>query len=154
MRKKTVDVVVDVVRRYDIDGVHIDDYFYPYPVQADGADVPFPDDEAWARYQLGGGALAGDGPAVWISEAMVDLYGAKPGSALVMKSVPRSRSPWRRGLRKPKPSSGCGTAARGKASDTATTATQCAASSRNGSGTPTAHGTAIMSPDRVGSDQL
>jgi uncharacterized lipoprotein YddW (UPF0748 family) len=22
---------MDVVRRYDIDGVHFDDYFYPYP---------------------------------------------------------------------------------------------------------------------------
>jgi uncharacterized lipoprotein YddW (UPF0748 family) len=53
-------VVADVLQRYDVDGIHIDDYFYPYPVQAGGADVPFPDDEAWARYQLGGGALARD----------------------------------------------------------------------------------------------
>jgi uncharacterized lipoprotein YddW (UPF0748 family) len=29
--KQTLDVVLDVVRRYDIDGVHIDDYFYPVP---------------------------------------------------------------------------------------------------------------------------
>lgn len=27
----TLEVIADVVRRYDIDGVHIDDYFYPYP---------------------------------------------------------------------------------------------------------------------------
>ena len=26
-------VVLDVVRRYDVDGVHIDDYFYPYPIE-------------------------------------------------------------------------------------------------------------------------
>ena len=26
-----IKVVMDVVRRYDIDGVHFDDYFYPYP---------------------------------------------------------------------------------------------------------------------------
>ena len=26
------DVVRDIVRRYDVDAVHIDDYFYPYPV--------------------------------------------------------------------------------------------------------------------------
>ena len=26
-------VVMDVVKRYDIDGVHFDDYFYPYPEQ-------------------------------------------------------------------------------------------------------------------------
>lgn len=25
-------VVDDIVRRYDVDGIHIDDYFYPYPV--------------------------------------------------------------------------------------------------------------------------
>ncbi len=26
-----IDVIMDVVRNYDIDGVHFDDYFYPYP---------------------------------------------------------------------------------------------------------------------------
>jgi len=56
----TLAVVADVVRRYDIDAVHIDDYFYPYPVKAGDADVPFPDDEAYARYRLGGGLLARD----------------------------------------------------------------------------------------------
>jgi uncharacterized lipoprotein YddW (UPF0748 family) len=30
VRDQTVRVVLDVVQRYDIDGVHIDDYFYPY----------------------------------------------------------------------------------------------------------------------------
>ncbi len=30
-RKRALDVMIDVARRYDIDGVHIDDYFYPYP---------------------------------------------------------------------------------------------------------------------------
>jgi uncharacterized lipoprotein YddW (UPF0748 family) len=54
----TLAVVADVVRRYDIDGVHIDDYFYPYPVSVDGVEQPFPDDESYARYRLGGGALA------------------------------------------------------------------------------------------------
>ncbi len=54
-------VVADLLRRYDVDGVHIDDYFYPYPVPGkDGVDQPFPDDEAWARYQLGGGPLVRD----------------------------------------------------------------------------------------------
>ena len=37
-------VVSDIVRRYDVDGLHIDDYFYPYPV----AGVPFPDDADFA----------------------------------------------------------------------------------------------------------
>jgi uncharacterized lipoprotein YddW (UPF0748 family) len=45
-------VVMDVVRRYDIDGVHFDDYFYPY------GDGTFPDDDSWAEYQKSGGALS------------------------------------------------------------------------------------------------
>ncbi|MDE2147963.1 MAG: family 10 glycosylhydrolase, partial [Burkholderiales bacterium] len=53
-------VVADVVRRYDIDGVQIDDYFYPYPVAADGVDLPFPDDDSYDRYRAGGGLLARD----------------------------------------------------------------------------------------------
>jgi uncharacterized lipoprotein YddW (UPF0748 family) len=31
VRKYVVGVIMDVVRRYDIDAVHFDDYFYPYP---------------------------------------------------------------------------------------------------------------------------
>jgi uncharacterized lipoprotein YddW (UPF0748 family) len=59
-------VVADVLRRYEVDGIHIDDYFYPYPLPAPGAtpgsglEVPFPDDESYAAYRLGGGALARD----------------------------------------------------------------------------------------------
>lgn len=53
---RLVDVVLDVVRRYDVDGIHIDDYFYPYPaVATDGSEVAFPDDAAWQRYRDGGG---------------------------------------------------------------------------------------------------
>ncbi len=41
----SLDVMLDVVQRYDIDGVHMDDYFYPYPVKDDdGQEIPFPDD--------------------------------------------------------------------------------------------------------------
>ena len=32
-RSRALNVILDVVRRYDIDGVHLDDYFYPYPVR-------------------------------------------------------------------------------------------------------------------------
>jgi uncharacterized lipoprotein YddW (UPF0748 family) len=56
----TLAVVADVLRRYDVDGIHIDDYFYPYPLKRDGADLPFPDDDAYARHRLGGGSLARD----------------------------------------------------------------------------------------------
>ena len=30
-RSQALSAILDVVRRYDIDGVHLDDYFYPYP---------------------------------------------------------------------------------------------------------------------------
>ena len=36
-------IVTDIVKRYDIDGLHIDDYFYPYPV----AGLEFDDEEAF-----------------------------------------------------------------------------------------------------------
>ncbi len=48
--QRMVDVVLDVVQRYDIDGVHIDDYFYPYPIKdAQGREIPFPDEPSWQR---------------------------------------------------------------------------------------------------------
>ena len=51
-------VVLDVVRRYDIDGVHLDDYFYPYRIRdAEGSTVPFNDAASWKRYQASGGKL-------------------------------------------------------------------------------------------------
>ena len=42
-------VVMDIVSRYDVDAIHMDDYFYPYPKPG----VEFPDDASFARY--GGG---------------------------------------------------------------------------------------------------
>ena len=48
--ERFIDVVTDVVKRYDIDGIHIDDYFYPYPINdKEGKPVPFPDDDSYAR---------------------------------------------------------------------------------------------------------
>ncbi len=47
----SLSVVLDVVRRYDIDGVHFDDYFYPYAEQdASGKDIEFPDEQSWRRF--------------------------------------------------------------------------------------------------------
>ena len=34
VRNHVARVVADIVRRYDVDGIHADDYFYPYPPQA------------------------------------------------------------------------------------------------------------------------
>ncbi len=46
------DVVMDVVKRYDVDGIHFDDYFYPYN------EGQFPDDDSWEEYTKGGGSLS------------------------------------------------------------------------------------------------
>lgn len=39
-------VVADIVGRYDVDGIHMDDYFYPYPVSG----IDFQDDASFAQY--------------------------------------------------------------------------------------------------------
>ncbi|XAM01107.1 family 10 glycosylhydrolase [Phycisphaeraceae bacterium D3-23] len=60
-RAHSLNVIRDVVERYDIDGVHLDDYFYPYPVNGeDGGEVGFPDDTTYKQYQDAGGTLARD----------------------------------------------------------------------------------------------
>src|SRR5208337_3892920 len=58
-RDYCLSVILDVVRRYDIDGVHFDDYFYPYPEKTQtGRELDFPDSVSWGRYQAGGGKLS------------------------------------------------------------------------------------------------
>lgn len=43
-----VGVVSDIVHRYDVDGIHFDDYFYPYPTSQH-----FNDDDAYRKYGKG-----------------------------------------------------------------------------------------------------
>jgi len=43
-----VGVVKDIVHRYDVDGIHLDDYFYPYPTSQH-----FNDDAAYQKYGHG-----------------------------------------------------------------------------------------------------
>ena len=52
VQKFIVNVTEDIVRRYAVAGIHIDDYFYPY---SDGTN--FPDTSTYAAYQKGGGKL-------------------------------------------------------------------------------------------------
>ncbi|TCZ77187.1 hypothetical protein E0485_12055 [Paenibacillus albiflavus] len=46
VRAHIIDAIMEVVRNYDIDGVHLDDYFYPYGI----SDEPFQDDATFAKY--------------------------------------------------------------------------------------------------------
>ena len=43
------EVVADIMNRYDIDAIHMDDYFYPYPVTG----KEFPDTASWQKYGAG-----------------------------------------------------------------------------------------------------
>jgi uncharacterized lipoprotein YddW (UPF0748 family) len=57
----SIAVMLDVARRYDVDGIHIDDYFYPYRERGpDGKILDFPDERSWQEYRAGGGTLSRD----------------------------------------------------------------------------------------------
>jgi uncharacterized lipoprotein YddW (UPF0748 family) len=61
VRRHSVRVIADVVKRYDVDGIHFDDYFYPYK-ERDSANqiIDFPDSVTYAAYVKSGGRLERD----------------------------------------------------------------------------------------------
>jgi uncharacterized lipoprotein YddW (UPF0748 family) len=75
-KRHSLNVIKDVVRRYDIDGVHFDDYFYPYAENdTAGKKIDFPDQANYDKY-------------LKTATAMTVRTGRK--------SVPLNRSDWRR----------------------------------------------------------
>ncbi|MGI8906895.1 MAG: family 10 glycosylhydrolase [Candidatus Sumerlaeaceae bacterium] len=57
----SLSVILDVAKRYDVDGIHFDDYFYPYREKdSAGKLLEFPDDASWSTYQSGGGNMSRD----------------------------------------------------------------------------------------------
>ncbi|HEY0793170.1 MAG TPA: family 10 glycosylhydrolase, partial [Chthoniobacterales bacterium] len=54
VRQHVVKVVADLLRNYDVAGLVLDDYFYPYPAKGHRS---FPDAESYARYTANGGSL-------------------------------------------------------------------------------------------------
>jgi uncharacterized lipoprotein YddW (UPF0748 family) len=73
-------VIMDVVKRYDIDGVQFDDYFYPYP---DRPNHDFPDDASWKKYGVHGNLSRDD----WRRENVNSLI------SRVYSSI-KSTKPW------------------------------------------------------------
>ena len=63
-----VRVVHDIISRYDVDAIHMDDYFYPYPV----ANEEFPDSASYARY--GNGMSLGDWRRENVNMLIEDLH--------------------------------------------------------------------------------
>lgn len=49
VRQYLNNVVAEVVRKYDVDAIHFDDYFYPYPI----AGLPFPDQQSFESNNFG-----------------------------------------------------------------------------------------------------
>ncbi|MFN6567823.1 glycoside hydrolase family 10 protein [Dendronalium sp. ChiSLP03b] len=54
VQDRAYNVIIDVVRRYDVDAIHLDDYFYPYPIEGKS----FPDGNTYAAYKAAGGGLS------------------------------------------------------------------------------------------------
>ncbi len=57
VRERALNVIEDVVTRYPIDAVHLDDYFYPYPVKSGSSYKDFNDYKSWKAYLDRGGIL-------------------------------------------------------------------------------------------------
>lgn len=80
-RAQTTAVVMDLVNRYDIDGVHFDDYFYPYWDYNGNED--FPDSLSWTAYINSGGKLSRndwrrDAVNILIEDLYKKIKAAKP----------------------------------------------------------------------------
>ena len=63
-----VNVIRDIVSRYDVDALHFDDYFYPYRI----AGQEFPDDKTYAEY--GSGMDRGDWRRSNVDSIIVKLH--------------------------------------------------------------------------------
>jgi uncharacterized lipoprotein YddW (UPF0748 family) len=79
----SLSVVMDVVKRYDVDGIHFDDYFYPYKAHdGSGKELDFPDDSSWRRYGAGGKLSRDDwrreNVNVFIQRVYKSIKAAKP----------------------------------------------------------------------------
>lgn len=92
-------VAADIVRRYDVDGLHIDDYFYPYPV----AGVPIPDGNTYACF--GQGMSIGDwrrhNVNVFIEQLHDSIRAAKPWVKFSVSpfGIYRNKGSWADGSR-------------------------------------------------------
>jgi uncharacterized lipoprotein YddW (UPF0748 family) len=83
VRAHVVSVIEDILTRYDVDGIHFDDYFYPYP---DMASTPFPDQAAYDAYRMGGGMLTrGDWRRENVNALVRDVH------ELVLRTKPNVR---------------------------------------------------------------
>ncbi len=70
-RKYLVQIIAEVVGRYDIDAVHFDDYYYPYRLKG----LEFPDSLSFAQYGAGYNAESkGDWRRENVNQLVEELY--------------------------------------------------------------------------------
>jgi len=70
----SLSVVMDVVKRYDVDGIHFDDYFYPYKEKVGDKEVDFPDEASWKRYGAAGKLSREDWRRENVNEFVARVY--------------------------------------------------------------------------------
>jgi uncharacterized lipoprotein YddW (UPF0748 family) len=74
--------VLDVVKRYDVDGVVFDDYFYPYPEKIGGAAADFPDGASWKKFGTQSGLSRDDWRRnninQFVQKVSASVHAAKP----------------------------------------------------------------------------
>jgi uncharacterized lipoprotein YddW (UPF0748 family) len=75
VRQYVLRVVMDVVKRYDVDGVQFDDYFYPYPEKDSvGRALDFPDYATWKKYGLPNGFGREDWRRANVNQFIQSIY--------------------------------------------------------------------------------
>ncbi|MEL4505690.1 family 10 glycosylhydrolase [Luteococcus sp. H138] len=80
VRKHVVDTITEMVAKYDVDAVHFDDYFYPYPVSGKS----FNDSATYARYgkSMGLAAWRRSNINLLISDTRKAIQRTRPGTQL------------------------------------------------------------------------
>ncbi|HTB83448.1 MAG TPA: family 10 glycosylhydrolase [Candidatus Sulfotelmatobacter sp.] len=82
VRDYSLGVIMDVVKRYDVDGIHLDDYFYPYHETNSFGDISFPDSPSWKKYGVASGLSRDDwrrqNVDVFVEQLYHSIKGAKP----------------------------------------------------------------------------
>jgi uncharacterized lipoprotein YddW (UPF0748 family) len=74
-REHVLSVIMDVARRYDVDGIAFDDYFYPYPEKnAAGRTMDFPDDASWRKYGVSSGMSRDDWRRANVNQFVQNAY--------------------------------------------------------------------------------
>ncbi len=94
-RDYVLGVILDVVRRYDLDGVHLDDYFYPYPAKGVS---DFADDPSWKKHGPSSGLSRADWRRDNINRFVEKLYRQVKGEKPAVKVGLSPFGIWRPGV--------------------------------------------------------